>query len=223
MHLIRFQGVQVQASLVGINGRFLAHLLWWKDTHTHIHTHHTLTHVLVCSPKALTCAHTPTLKHRCAHPHSRMHTHTRKPWLPSNIWPHIFEVRSCPSSTFAGHVVDLWRLSQAVFVGHCLHSLHHCKSPVSMHRVWQERNTVSSVNSPQTYYNTAIIRSLPQTERIPASSDTQLSCGLTPCVENATGSQMGWPLCSLCTVQVENTFAETDAMSRWHSHSFTSR
>ena len=106
-----------------------------RHTHTHIHTHHTLTHVLVCSPKALTRAHTPTLKHRCAHPHSRTHTRTRKPWLPSNIWPHIFEVRSCPSSTFAGHVVDLWRLSQAVFVGHCLHSLYHCKSPVSMHRV----------------------------------------------------------------------------------------
>lgn len=159
------------------------------NTHTHSHTPHTHTCACVLSQSAGVHIHT----------HAHVCTRTRKPWLPSHIWPHIFDkVPSCSSSTFAGHVVDLWPLSQAVFVGHCLHPLPHCKSPVSMSRVWQEQNTVSSVNSPQTYYNTAIIRSLPKTEGIPASSDMQLSCGLTPCAENATGSQMERP-CVLST------------------------
>ena len=166
-------------------------------THTHIRTHHTLTHVLVCCPKAHTRTHTHTQAQVCTPTLTHTHVHG-SPGSP-HICLHIFDkVCSCSSSTFASHVVDLWPLSQAVFVGHCLHSLPHCKSPVSMSRVWQEQNTVSSVNSPQTHYNTAIIRSLSQTEGIPASSDTQLSCGLTPHAENAMGSEMEWP-CVLST------------------------
>lgn len=64
-----------------------------------------------------------------------------------------------------------------------------------------------------------------------ASSDRRNSCQFWYAVElwfnslcwERHGESDGAALCSLYAVQVENTFAETEAMSRWYSHSFASR